>query len=136
MRVKKLHTERNVIEVFHIALEELKIMQEVISNLLKLFRGILKSSDHYYLKISMAGGLGPPDLTGQLHGTVLSVQPILGRSVSVDYRPDYLADKMSGEVVVGAIVRSYRLLSEIILFVWRLPKIRIIRTYHRLKKGG
>ena len=135
-KLKKFRTDRNVAEVFHIALDELEIIQKVINNLVKLFRGILKSPDQYYLKISMAGGLGPPDLTGQLYGTILSVRPVLSRSVSLDYRPDYLADNLSGEVVAGAIVRAYRLLSEMIIFAWRLPKIKIIRIYHRLKKGG
>lgn len=142
IKLKKLGTEkgrktfRKLFEVFHISLDEWEILPKIFINLLRLFRGILKSPDQYYLKISMAGGLGPPDLTGQLYGTILSVRPVLGRSVSLDYRPDYLTDNLSGEVVAGAIVRAYRLLSEMIIFVWRLPKIRIIRIYHRLKKGG
>ena len=142
IQLKKLGTEqgrktfRKVVEVFHISLDEWEILPKITINLLRLFRGILKSPDQYYLKISMAGGLGPPDLTGQLYGTVLSVRPVLGRSVSLDYRPDYLADNLSGEVVAGATVRAYRLLSEMIIFAWRLPKIRMIRIYHRLKKGG
>jgi hypothetical protein len=129
-------TFRKVVKVFHVSVDELEILQEITINLLKLLRGILKSPDQYYLNISMAGGLGPPDLTGQLYGAVLSVQPILGSSVSLTYRPDYLTENMSGEVVAGAIVRSYKLLSEMIIFAWRLPKIRIMRMYHRLKKGG
>lgn len=142
IQLKKHHTEqgrktlRKLVEVFHISLDEWEILPKITINLLRLFRGILKSPDQYYLKISMAGGLGPPDLTGQLYGTVLSVRPVLGRSVSLDYRPDYLADNLSGEVVAGATVRAYRLLSAVIIFAWRLPKIRIIRIYHRLKKGG
>ena len=79
---------------------------------------------------------GPPDLTGQLFGTVLSLQPVLGSSVSLAYRPDYLDDRMSGEVVAGATVRVYRLLSELLIFAWRLPKIRLLRLYQQLQKGG
>ena len=139
---KKSHVARgrnalnSVVEVFYIAVDELEILQKIIVNLLKLFRGILKSPDRYYLNISMAGGLGPPDLTGQLYGTILSVQPVLGSSVSLAYRPDYLDDKMSGEVVAIATVRAYRLLSEMLIFAWRLPKIRTVRLYHQLKKRG
>ena len=123
-------------EVFYVAVDEWEILQKITVSLLKLLRGILESPDQYYLKISMAGGLGPPDLTGQLHGTVLSAQPVLGNSVSLTYRPDYLDDKVSGEVVAGATVRAYRLLSEILTFAWRLPIIRTLRLYHQLKKGG
>jgi hypothetical protein len=125
-----------VVEVFHLAVDELEILQKITLNLLKLFRGILESLDEYYLKISMAGGLGPPDLTGQLYGTILSVQPVLGSSVSLAYRPDYLDDKVNGEVIAGATVRAYRLVREMLIFAWRLPKIRTVRLYRQLKKGG
>lgn len=139
-RKSRMEKGRNALnsvgEVFHIAVDELEILQQITVNLLKLFRGILESLDQYYLKISMAGGLGPPDLTGQLYGTILSVQPVLGSSISLAYRPDYLADEMSGEVVAGAVVRAYRPLIEMLIFAWRLPKIRTFRLYQQLKKGG
>ena len=102
IKLKKLITRqgrrtlRKVAEVSHISLDEWRIFQKITINLLKLFRGVLKSPDQYYLKISMTGGVGPPDLTGQLYGTVLSVRPVLAHSVSLDYRPDYLADNLSG----------------------------------------
>jgi hypothetical protein len=139
---KKSFTEKgrkaldSAVRVFHVAANEFKLLQNITVNLLKLLKGILKSPDQYYLKVSMAGGLGPPDLTGQLYGTILSAQPVLGRSVSLAYRPDFLGDKMRGEVVAGAKVRACRLLSEILVFVWRLPKIRTLRLYLQLKKGG
>ena len=142
IRHKKSRIEKSrkalysVVEVLHVLVDELETLQKIVLNSMKLFRGISKSIDQYYLKLSMAGGLGPPDLTGQLYGTILSVQPILGSSVSLAYRPDYLADKMSGEVVAGVIVRAYRLLNDMLIFAWRLPKIRIIRLYYQLKKGG
>ena len=123
-------------EVFNIAVDELELLQNITVNLLKLFRGILRSPDRYYLKISISGGLGPPDLTGQLYGTILAVQPVLGSSVFLVYRPDYLADEMSGDVVASATVRAFRLLSEILVFAWRLPKLRTLRLYQQLKKGG
>ena len=126
----------SAVEVFHIAVDEFEGLQKIIISVLKLLGGILASPDQYYLSISMAGGLGPPDLTGQLHGTILSVQPVLGSSVSLKYRPDYLDEKMSGEVVAGATVRAYRVLSEILVFAWRLPKIKTLRLYQQLKKGG
>lgn len=136
-RVEKGRNALNsAVGVFHIAVDELELLQNITVNLLQLFRGILESLDQYYLKISMAGGLGPPDLTGQLYGTILSVQPVLGSSISLAYRPDYLADEMSGEVVAGAVVRAYRPLSEMLIFAWRLPKIRTFRLYQQLKKGG
>jgi hypothetical protein len=129
-------TLNSAVELFHIAVDEWEILHKITVSLLKLLRGILQSPDQYYLSISMAGGLGPPDLTGQLHGTILSVQPVLGSSVSLKYSPDYLDEKMSGEVVAGATVRAYRLLSEILVFAWTLPKIRTLRLYHKLRKGG
>ncbi|MHA1939460.1 MAG: hypothetical protein ACW97O_14715 [Candidatus Thorarchaeota archaeon] len=126
----------SAVEIFHIAVNELELLQNITINLLKLVRGILRSPDHYYLKISMAGGLGPPDFTGQLYGTILSVQPVLGSSFSLTYRPDYLAEEMSGQVVAGTVVRAYRLVSELLIFAWRLPKLRTLRLYQQLKKGG
>ena len=126
----------SAVEICHIVVDELELLQNITINLLKLLRGILRSPDRYYLKMSMAGGLGPPDLTGQLYGTILSVQPVLGSSVSLKYRPDYLAEEMSGQVVAGTVVRAYRLVSELLIFAWRLPKIRTLRLYQQLKKGG
>lgn len=123
-------------EVFHILVDELETVQKITIKVLKLFRGMVKSADNYFLKISMAGGLGPPDLTGQLFGTVLSLQPVLGSSVSLAYRPDYLDDRMSGEVTAGATVKVYRLLRELLIFAGRLPKIRLLRLYQQLQKGG
>jgi hypothetical protein len=43
---------------------------------------------------------------------------------------------MSGEVVAGATVRAYRLLRELLIFAWHLPKIGTVRLYRQLKKGG
>jgi hypothetical protein len=43
---------------------------------------------------------------------------------------------MSGQVVAGTAVRAYRLVSELLIFAWRLPKIRTLRLYQQLKKGG
>ena len=136
-RVEKGRDALNsAVEIFHIVVDELELLQNITINLLRLLRGILRSPDRYYLKISMAGGLGPPDLTGQLYGTILSVQPVLGSSFSLTYRPNYLAEEMSGQVVAGTVVRAYRLVSELLIFAWRLPKIRTIRLYQQLKKGG
>ncbi len=136
-RVEKGRNALNsAVGIFHIVVDELELLQNITINLLKLLRGILRSPDHYYLKISMEGGLGPPDLTGQLYGTILSVQPVLGSSVSLKYWPDYLAEEMNGQFVAGTVVRAYRLVSELLIFAWRLPKIRTLRLYQQLKKGG
>ena len=125
-----------VVELLRVSVDESETLHKVALDLVRLIKGILKSTDQHYLKLSMAGGLGPPDLTGHLYGTILSVQPLLGSSVSLAYRPDYLADHMSGEVVAGAMVRAYRLLSDMLIFAWRVPKVKIIRLYFILKKGG
>ncbi|UCG13083.1 MAG: hypothetical protein JSU72_00885 [Deltaproteobacteria bacterium] len=113
---------------------EFEAFRQIAAAILRLVLGIVAATSQYYLRITMVGGIEAPDVTGQLYGAITWLQRFPATSVSIVYRPDYLADTLRGEVIGGAVVRPYRILREILLFGWRLPKMKTIHIYRKYKK--
>lgn len=108
----------------------------VLKEFVKLFGCLLKSPDRYYVNISLKGSPGPPDLAGAVYGTVESLRPVLGRSVTIHYQPDFTAESIEGKVSVGLEVRAVKILKEVWICFWNLPKVKLIKIIRILRKGG
>jgi len=119
-----------------ILVDEIETIFSVIGYVFRLIGGIIKSPDRYYLRVRLSGGLSAPDLTGQLYGGIESIKPVLGESVSISYRPDFLAESIEGDVTAGLVVRIITIVKQLLIFGWRLPKLRLIKIYRKMRKGG
>lgn len=112
--------------------------RETIRQTLALFAGFAKqlvlSTDRYYIQMNLNGGLRSPDLTGQLYGLVQACKSIPSDSLSLSFHPDFIEDKLSGTIAVGTAFRIYKIIYQLLIFIWRLPKIKLIKLYRNYRK--
>ena len=79
---------------------EFDLIKEVLVSTFALLIGLAKSPHRYFAHINLGGGLGTPDLTGQLYGGLEMIKPVLGNSISIEYRPDFLAESLTGQATL------------------------------------
>jgi hypothetical protein len=106
----------------------------VTSEAIKLLGRLLKAPD-YYLVANLAGGTEQPDITGQLYGAYHAIRPTLPAAIKINYVPDFLGGRIAGNISGGLVVTVFGLIKEIVIFIFRLPIIRLIKLYRKLKKG-
>ena len=115
--------------------DELGTLKQVVFNSVKFIRGILISPD-YYLDVNLTGGFTEPHITGWFYGGVCGIQPMLGKSIRFFYAPDFTRESLNGKVRGRLAVCLYSIIREVLIFLWRLPKLRLLRIYFKSKKGG
>jgi len=115
--------------------DELGTLRQVASNSVKFIQRIVISPD-YYLNVSLTGGFTEPHITGWFYGSVCAIQPMLGKSIRLFYAPDFTKDSLNGKVRGRLAVRLYSIIGEVLIFLWRLPKLRLLRIYFKSRKGG
>ena len=47
-----------------------------------------------------------------------------------------MADRLGGAIGAGAVIKVYNLIQLLIVFFWRLPKLKLIQTYLYYRKEG
>jgi len=114
---------------------DLAVIFDLFGGTLKL-TGRLLSAPHYFLKANITGGAAEPDITGELYGAYHAIRPALPSSISIVYNPDFAAEKFKGTVEMGLVIRIFRLIWETLVFIIRLPIIKLIKLYRKLKKGA
>jgi hypothetical protein len=97
--------------------------------------GRLFRAPEYYLVANIAGGTEYPDVTGHLYGAYHAVRPNLPEAMRINYMPDYIAGRFSGNISGGLVVTIFGIIREIIVFIFRIPKIKLIKLYRKLRKG-
>ena len=130
---EKKQPRKRGIDFISLIIDEFDVLIDIIADLFALIIGILISPDRFFGKVNLGGGLGAPDFTGQLFGGIQMIKPALGDSISITYRPDFLAESLSGQATFGLVVRTYNILKELLIFIWRLPKLRLIKIYRKMK---
>ena len=115
--------------------DELGTLKQVVFNSVKFIRGILISPD-YYLDVNLTGGFTEPHITGWFYGGVCGIQPMLGKSIRFFYAPDFTRESLIGKVRGRLAVCLYSIIREVLIFLWRLPKLRLLKIYFKSRKGG
>jgi len=115
--------------------DDLRTLRQVASNSVKFIHGIVISPD-YYLNVSLTGSFKEPHITGWFYGSVCAIQPMLGNSIRLFYAPDFTKESLNGKVRGHLAVRLYSIIREVLMFLWRLPKLRLLRIYLKSRKGG
>lgn len=126
----------SLVKMLRILMEETRTIYRIIFVTFKMLKGIFRSPRYGVIRVSLTGGLGEPELTGWLYGSLCMARPIVGKAVAVHYHPDYLAEGLAGEITGSAMIRIVNILKELLLFVIRLPKLKIMKAYWRVRKGG
>jgi hypothetical protein len=115
---------------------EYATFKHVIIDVIRLISGIIKSPENQSLRVELAGGLSAPDFTGYLYGAVCLIRPYLGKPVLLSFSPDFTSQSLRGEVSGELSIRIANLIKQVLLFLWRLPKLRLIKIYFNVKRGG
>lgn len=110
-----------------------KLLFKILGETFKFLGRLIKAPDSYFVRADLSGGAAEPDTTGMLFGAYQAVTPILPRSVTVAYNPDFLAERLEGTVECGLAVRIITVLMEMARFVFRLPKVKLYKLYRKLK---
>jgi hypothetical protein len=116
--------------------DEFDTVSTVLAECAKFCGYLLKSPDRYHVNISLKGSPGPPDLAGAVYGAVELLRPVLGKSFTIQYQPDFTAESIEGNVSVGLEVRAIKIVKEIWICFWKLPKVKLIKIIRILRKGG
>jgi hypothetical protein len=133
---QKTKKKKNVgIRFVQLIRDDLRTLRQVASNSVKFIQGIVISPD-YYLNVSLTGGFKEPHITGWFYGSVCAIQPMLGKSIRLFYVPDFTKESLNGKVRSRLAVRLYSIIREVLMFLWRLPKLRLLRIYFKSRKGG
>lgn len=114
---------------------DIGIMLKVITEALRFLGGVI-SAPHYFLRATIAGGASEPDITGELFGAYHAIRPVLPEAISISYNPDFAAERFSGRIEAGFVIRIFSLINETLIFIIRLPIIKLIRLYRKLRKEG
>ncbi len=114
---------------------DMTIIFKTLVEILRFFGRTIKAPQ-YFLKAEIAGGASEPDITGELYGAYQALRFALPGAVSVSYSPDFTAEKFSGRVEIGLAFRISRILRETLVFIFRLPVIKLIKLYRKLRIGG
>jgi hypothetical protein len=135
-KAAKPKRRKSRISYIRLAQEEYGTFAQLLVNAARLMIGVLRSPDVFPLEINLEGGLAEPDLTGWLYGAFCALNPTLGRYIVLKFKPDFNARSLEGNVTGKIKLRIYNLVKELLLFVWRLPKLRLIKIYLKIKRGG
>jgi len=116
---------------------DIGVLLGVVSEFFKFLGRLFKAPDRYFIQAEISGGLSEPNATGELYGAYHVVKAILPGSVMVDYQPDFLSEKIKGTVNFGFVIRLFNVLKEIAVLIFRLPVVRLIKLYRKIKvKNG
>ena len=133
-KVKK--PRRKKVNVPNLIQSEYKTFKVVLIDAAKLIVGLIKAPHVEDFSVALNGSFAGPDMTGMLYGGVMAVRSVLPNKGLLTFNPDFQADKLGGYVKAVAAIRLYEIVKQLLLFIWRLPKLHLIKLYFRLKKGG
>jgi hypothetical protein len=117
-----------------ILLRERTTAGQTIRAALLFIKNLHLSVDRYIFSMNINGALPSPDLTGQFYGLVAALKTIGSDSVLLNFKPDFAADKLQGQIAVGTTFRIYRVIRELLHFIGNLPKLKLIRLYRVYRK--
>jgi hypothetical protein len=127
--------ERQKSKIRLLGRSDLPVIFRVITETFK-FAGRLIRTPRFFLKAEIAGGASEPDITGELYGAYHAIRPVLPKAISISYNPNFTAEQFTGTVEMGLVIRIFGFLKETLVFIFRLPIIRLIKLYRKLKKGA
>jgi len=134
---KKQKTKKIIkISISHIQMMKYEsvTLKKSAFNAIRFIHRIVITPD-YHLNACLTGGFREPHVTGCFYGGVCAIQPMLGQSVDISYAPDFAEDSLYGKVTASLDVRLYGIIKEMLIFLWRLPKWRLLQIYLESRKG-
>lgn len=125
--VSKPKTIKKNIDLFLYILADTQLLKKVIIEVIRFGYRILKVPGKYSVRLSLAGGLAEPHLTGQLFGVICAIESVLPDSVDIRYDPDFTHDTIKAEFQIEIKICLATAIFELIRFILNLPLIRIAK---------
>jgi len=121
---------------WRILIDEFEILKLLLVRALELLPRLARFPDRYYLNISLKGGFDAPDVTGYIYGGVNALKPQLAKIGIIEFKPDFNANQIVGTIGAGVELRIVILVKELLIFIWKLPKLKTINFIRKLRKGN
>lgn len=128
--------KRKLTSFIHFIMADIDLFKKLLFESIRFFWRLTRVPEQRQLQLSLAGGLDSPHLTGQIYGLVCAAQAVLPESISIDYKPDFLGERLIGDIALGCKFRLAAFIKEIIIFIIKLPKIRLIKLAVKFRKEG
>jgi hypothetical protein len=113
---------------------ERETIGQIVTTSAGFAKKLVLSTDRYYIEMNLSGGLASPDLTGRFYGLVQAFRTIPSDSLSLHFRPNFMENELRGTIIAGTAFRIYKILLQLVIFVWRLPIIKLIKLYRNYRK--
>jgi hypothetical protein len=122
------------LNLFLFLLSDIDLIKTMANEIIRFVIRLVKCPDRYALDLSLQGGFDQPHLTGQIYGAVCAIRPILPESIRVNYDPDYSDDQLKVRLYLVMTIHFAAIVKEFVLFIFRLPVLRIIKAAWRYRK--
>ena len=127
-------SDKSVLRHLATLTRERETIGQTVATLAGFARKLALSADRYYIEMNLSGGLGAPDLTGQFYGLVQACRTIPSDSLSLYFHPNFIENELRGTIIAGTVFRINKILFQLMVFVWRLPIIKLIKLYRNYRK--
>ncbi len=130
-KAAKVKAEKVRVPKDKISFDDIKLLMRVMIQFIQFSLKLVRLPK-YHCRLSIAGGIGAPDITGELYGLVQSVKPILPDSITLNYEPDFVIDGVTGDFECGLVVRPIMIINQFLRFIVELPFIKLYKIYKNL----
>jgi len=125
---------RGQIDFARLFFAEYQTANRILVDLWKFIKALFKSK-HHHLTITLRGGFGAPDFTGCVCGMIEAIKPAFGNRVTIVYYPDMVSEALNCDLHTHAVVRMYRVFAETLILILRLPSVKIVKIFIKIRKG-
>ncbi len=136
LRIEKLRktVELKKIDFAFLLLSEYAAVKQILYFCFRFIK-TLTVSKHHYIYMSLKGGFGSPDITGVVLGAIETVRPAFGKNTRIVYYPDMISPSINVKLNAQSKICIYYLLLETLPLIFRLPVLKIVRIFIKIKKG-
>jgi hypothetical protein len=113
---------------------ERQTLRRTVAAFVTFVKNEIVSVDRYYIRMNLRGGLFSPDLTGQLYGLVQICKSIPNDSLSLSFHPNFMEERLRMTIVAVTVFRIYKIVNQLVLFVWHLPVMKLVKIYYNYRK--
>jgi len=136
VRARKKKTSISTGQFLRLLIDEFDLIMQSGRSAISLISSLIKSPRQFQLRISMHGDFASPDISGMIYGWSMALNHLLGDSASIIFRPDFADRPLRVGVSGGFEIRIWSVVKEVLIFIWTLPKLRLLKAFWRVKKGA
>lgn len=122
--------------LFSYLFTDFEMIKQIATELIRFCFRILGCPYEHHFRLSLTGGLKEPHLTGQLFGAICAVNPILPKSIRLEFEPDFADEILRANYQIGLKFYLAAVFYELFRLLFRLPLIKIAKMIWSRRKGN